>query len=178
MNTNLINDVVLPDSMVTFRNNSVITNALKPHYDSTYEAFGAKAGQTINLRTHQEFSVREDTLNIDVQDVEQKSTALTRSKIFGVDIKYSDAELTQDVDGFMEYRVAPAMATLAAKVDSYVYETISDGINRNFVGLSGRVCRYAGWRPFTLAMGYSRFLRLLLPTRHGSTRNNRPMGGG
>ena len=27
-NTNLINDIVLPDSMVTFRNNSVITNAL------------------------------------------------------------------------------------------------------------------------------------------------------
>ena len=46
-NTNLINDIVLPDSMVTFRNNSVITNALKPHYDDTYQQYGAKAGQTM-----------------------------------------------------------------------------------------------------------------------------------
>ena len=116
--------------MVEFRNNTVITNALRPHYDDTYEYRGAKAGATINLRTHQEFSVREDSLNIDVQDVEQRSVALTRSKIFGVDFTYTDVELTQDVDGFMEYRVKPAMATLAAKVDQYVYETISDGVNQ------------------------------------------------
>ena len=129
-NSNLINDIVLPDSMVEFRNNTVITNALRPHYDDTYEYRGAKAGATINLRTHQEFTVREDTLNIDVQDVEQKSVALARSKVFGVDFTYTDAELTQDVDGFMEFRVKPAMATLAAKVDQYVYETISDGVNQ------------------------------------------------
>lgn len=129
-NSNLINDIVLPDSMVEFRNNTVITNSLRPHYDDTYEFKGAKAGATINLRTHQEFTVREDSLNIDVQDVEQKSVALARTKIFGVDFTYTDAELTQDVDGFMEYRVRPAMATLAAKVDQYVYETISDGVNQ------------------------------------------------
>lgn len=129
-NSNLINDIVLPDSMVTFRNNSVITNSIKPHYDDTYKFHGAKAGATINLRTHQEFTVREDSLNISVQDVEQKSVALTRSKIFGVDFTYTDAELTQDVDGFMEYRVNPAMATLAAKVDQYVYGVIADGVNQ------------------------------------------------
>ena len=129
-NTNLINDIVLPDSMVTFRNNSVITNAIQPHYDDTYEFKGAKAGDTINLRTHQEFTVREDTLNISTQGVEQKSTPLVRSKIFGIDFTYTDAELTQDVDGFMEYRVKPAMATLAAKVDQYVYTTVSDGVSQ------------------------------------------------
>ena len=129
-NTNLINDIVLPDSMVVFRNNTVLTNSLGPHYDDSYQYKGAKAGDTINLRTHQEFSVREDSLNIDVQDVEQKEVALARTKIFGVDMKYSDAELTQDVDGFMEYRVKPAMATLAAKVDQYVYNTIADGVSQ------------------------------------------------
>ena len=129
-NENLINDIVLPDAMVTFRNNSVITNALKPHYDDSYKAFGANPGETINFRTHQEFTVREDSLNIDVQDVKQRSVALTRSKIFGLDFTYTDAELTQDVEGFVEYRVGPAMATLAAKVDQYVYETISDGVSQ------------------------------------------------
>ena len=129
-NISQINDVVLPGSMAEFRNNTVITNALKPQYNSDYEAFGAKPGDTINIRTHQEFSVREDTLNIDIQDVEQKSVALARTKIFGVDFAYTDAELAHDVDGFMEFRVKPAMATLASKVDNYVYETISDGVSQ------------------------------------------------
>ena len=129
-NTNLINDIVLPDSMVEFRNNTVLTNSLGPHYDDTYSYRGAKAGDTINLRVHQEFSTREDSLNIDVQDVEQKEVALARTKIFGIDFKYSDAELASDVNGFMEYRVRPAMATLAAKVDQYVYNTISDGVSQ------------------------------------------------
>lgn len=129
-NTNLINDVVLSDSFVHFRNNSVITNALKPSYDSTYEFAGAKAGATINLRTHQEFSVREDTMNINPDGVEQKSVAMARTKIFGGEMEYSDAELTQDVDGFVEYRVKPLMASIAAKVDNYVYGVIADGVNQ------------------------------------------------
>jgi len=127
-NTNLINDIVLPGSMVSFRNNSVITNALGPHYDDTYKFNGAKAGQAINLRTHQEVTVRTDTFNMSVQDMEQKSVPMVRSKVFGVDISYTDAELTQDVDGFLEYRVKPIMATLAAKVDQYVYQTCAQGV--------------------------------------------------
>lgn len=127
-NVNLINDIVLPDAMVTFRNNTVITNTLRPHYDNSYEAFGAKPGQTINFRTHDEAEVRVDSLVMDVKDVEQKSVPLTRSKIFGIDMTYTDVELTQDIDGFMANRVMPRMAILAAKVDQYVYETISDGI--------------------------------------------------
>lgn len=127
-NVNLINDIVLPDAMVEFRNNTVITNALKPHYDSTYEAFGANPGATINFRTHDEATVRTDSLVMDVKDVEQKSVPLIRSKIFGIDMAYSDVELTQDVDGFMTNRIKPRMAVLAAKVDQYVYQTISQGI--------------------------------------------------
>lgn len=128
-NSNLINDIVLPNAMVEFRNNSVITNALGPHYDDTYQAYGAKPGQTINFRTHQEWEVREDSLVMDVQDVEQKSIPLTRSKIFGIDMTYTDVELAQDVEGFMKYRMGSAMATLAAKVDSYVYNVVYQGVN-------------------------------------------------
>jgi hypothetical protein len=127
-NVNLINDIVLPGSMVNFRNNSVITNAIKPRYDDTYQYKGAKAGAAINIRTHQEVEVREDTFNMNVQGVEQKSVPLIRSKVFGVDISYTDAELTQDVNGFLENRVKPIMATLAAKVDQYVYQTVIAGV--------------------------------------------------
>lgn len=128
-NSNLINDIVLPGAMVEFRNNTVITNALGPHYDDTYAAYGALPGATINFRTHQEWQVREDSLVMDVKDVVQRSVPLTRSKIFGIDLTYTDAELAQDVEGFMKYRVGSAISTLAAKVDSYVFNTMYQGIS-------------------------------------------------
>lgn len=119
-NTNLINDIVLPDSMVHFRNNTVLTNAIGPQYDNTYSDHGAKSGASINLRTHQLFEVREDSLEMNVGPVTQKEVTLTKSKIMGIDILYSDAELSQDVNGFIEYRAKPAMQQLAAKWDYWV----------------------------------------------------------
>jgi hypothetical protein len=126
-NTNLINDVVLPDSFRVLRNNTVLTNAIGPHYDDTYKFKGAKPGESLRLRTPQEFTTR-STLTANMQDVEQKNVTLTQNVIRGIDIQYSDAELAQDVDGFIEYRAAPAMATLAASVDQYIYNTLADSV--------------------------------------------------
>jgi len=67
-------------------------------------------------------------MTANVQDVAQKSIPLARSVVRGIDMKYSSAELTQDVEGFKQYRLKPALATLAAKIDSYIYETVSDQI--------------------------------------------------
>ena len=127
-NTTLINDIVMKEGVRVFRNNTVLTNAIKPQYDDSYQFKGAKAGESIRIETPQEFTARE-TFTADVQDVEQKSVTLTRSVVRGIDIRFSSAEMTQDnVDGFNQNKVAPAMATLAAKVDSYVYETVADEI--------------------------------------------------
>jgi len=127
-NVNLVNDLVMTDAVRVFRNNTVLTNAIGPQYDSTYETFGAKSGQAINIQVPQEFTTR-NTFAASVQDVEQKQVTLTRSVVRGIDIRYSSAEMTQDnVDGFVKNKVAPAMSTLAASVDSYIYETVSDGI--------------------------------------------------
>lgn len=128
-NTNLINDIVLPESMVILRNNTAILNSIGAHYDDSYQFHGAKVGASVGLRTAQEFTVRE-TMTADVQDVEQKEIPLTRSVIRGIDMKYSSAELKQDVDGFKQYRLKPAIATLAAKIDSYIYDTVSDAASQ------------------------------------------------
>lgn len=127
-NTNLINDIVLPDSLVYFRNNSVVLNSFKPQYDDSYASRGAKAGSTINLRTHEEVTIRRNSLNIDVKDVEERSVSLPRTQIFGADLTYTDVEIAQDLDGFMERRIKPRVATIAASIDQYIYETMSDGV--------------------------------------------------
>lgn len=129
-NTNLINDIVLKDGMVHFRNNTVLTNALKPSYDDSYQFRGSKAGEAIRLQVPQEFTTR-STFTANVQDVEQKAVTLTRSVVRGIDIRFSSAEMTQDnVDGFIQNKVAPAMATLAAEVDNTIYQNLVAGVSQ------------------------------------------------
>ena len=129
-NTNLINDIVLKDGMVHFRNNTVLTNALKPTYDDSYQFKGAKAGESVRIQTPQEFSTR-STFTANVQDVEQKAVTLTRSVVRGIDIRFSSAEMTEDnVDGFIQNKVAPAMSTLAAEVDNTIYQNLISGVSQ------------------------------------------------
>jgi hypothetical protein len=73
--------------------------------------------------TPQEFSVRSGK-TIDVQDVEEKNVTLTRATQRGVDIKYSSAELTQDLvmGEFGRTKIQPAMATLAAYIDNFIMD--------------------------------------------------------
>jgi len=125
-NTNLTNDLIFKEANRHFRNNTIFVNSCKPSYDDTYQFKGSKAGEAIRLEVPQEYSVRE-TIVQDIQDVEEKNVTLTRSVIRGVDIKYSSPELTQDIDGFADRKIKPAMAALAAKVDSYCMDVASDG---------------------------------------------------
>jgi hypothetical protein len=126
-NTTKIHDAVYKDAVRTLRNETAFINMIEPHYDSTYAAHGAKEGESIRLMQPAEFSVREGN-NIDIQDVEEKTVTLTRSVLRGVDFKFSSSEMTQDVDEFNRTKIQPAMATLAAKIDNYCMEAISDQI--------------------------------------------------
>jgi len=126
-NTNKTNDLVFLEAQRHFRNNTIFVNSCGANYNDDYKVHGAKAGQEIRLPVPQEYTVRE-TLNMDIQDVEEKTVPLTRSVIRGVDIKYSSPELTQDIDGFSERKIKPAMTALAAKIDTYCMDTVSDQI--------------------------------------------------
>lgn len=129
-NTNLVNDLVMKEGVRTFRNNTVFANSIKREYDPSYQVMGAKPGDTIRIQKPQLFSTR-STKAISTQDVTQTSKSLAVATITGIDIKYSSAELTQDnVDRFNQNKLAPAMATLAAKVDSTMLSTVYKQVNQ------------------------------------------------
>lgn len=113
-----VHDMVYKDAVQTFRSHSKFINLVKPRYDKTYAAMGAKEGESIRLMTPAEFTVREGN-NLQVQSVEEKNVTLTRSVLRGVDFKFSSAEMTQDVDSFNKTKVEPAMAALASKIDAF-----------------------------------------------------------
>ena len=117
-NTTLVNDLILKEGHRTLRNNTAYINALSPEYDSRYESNGAAAGSELRIMVPKEYSVRSGkTMN--VQDDVEKSVTISKSIQRGIDLKFSSAELTQDISLMSKTKISPAMATLASWWDNY-----------------------------------------------------------
>ena len=86
-------------------------------YDASYAVEGAKIGSALKIRLPNEYTVRTGkTLN--AQDTSETSTTLTVATQKGVDLNFSTAELTLDLDDFSERILEPAMSVLAANIEA------------------------------------------------------------
>ena len=85
-------------------------------YDSQFAQDGAKIGTTLNIRMPPKYSVRTGA-TYSGQDHVERSTPLTVSSQYGVDISFTTAELTMDLNEFSDNILDPAMAQLAAKIE-------------------------------------------------------------
>jgi len=86
-------------------------------YDDRFAQEGAKIGQTLNVRMPAKYNVRTGA-TYDADDHTQRSTPFTVDSQYGVDVSFTSVELTMSMDDFSKRHIDPAMAQLAAKIES------------------------------------------------------------
>lgn len=86
-------------------------------YDDRFAQTGAKIGQSLNVRMPAKYSVRTGA-TLSTQDHVERSTPLTVDSQYGVDVSFTSVELTMSMDDFSKRHIEPAMAQLAAKIES------------------------------------------------------------
>jgi hypothetical protein len=86
-------------------------------YDNKFAQSGAKIGTSLNIRMPSKYSVRTGA-TLTAQDHVERSTPLTVSSQYGVDVSFTTVELTMQLDDFSKRIIEPAMAQLAAKIES------------------------------------------------------------
>ena len=101
-------------------------------YDDSFAQSGAKIGDSLKIRLPNQYTVRTGR-TIDVQDTSESSVTLQVATQKGVDMAFTSADLTMDLDDFSKRILEPAMAVLAANIESDalsmykdVYQEISD----------------------------------------------------
>ena len=94
---------------------NAITN-VNTQYDDQYAQSGAKIGYTLNIRMPTKYEVRTGA-TLSAEDHVERSTPLTVQSQYGVDVNFTTAELTMELDDFSERVLAPAMTQLAAKTE-------------------------------------------------------------
>lgn len=86
-------------------------------YDDSFAKTGAKIGDTLKVRLPNRYTVRTGK-TLQAQDTAEESVSLQVSTQKGVDMNFSSNELTLSLDDFSERVIDPAMAALAATIES------------------------------------------------------------
>jgi hypothetical protein len=97
-------------------------------YDDSFAKTGAKIGDTMKIRLPNQYTVRTGK-TLSAQDTTENQVPLTVGTQKGVDVNFSSAELTLNLDDFSQRILEPAMAVLAANIESDAMSMFLDVYN-------------------------------------------------
>lgn len=112
----------------------VLAKKVNRSYDPSFANSGGKIGSTLKIRLPNKYTVRTGkTLN--AQDTNEVSETLTVATQVGVDMTFSSAELTMEMDDFAERIIEPAAAIVATNIENAIAARYVD--IPNLVGTAG-----------------------------------------
>jgi hypothetical protein len=103
-------------------------------YDSSFANAGGKIGDTLKIRLPNKYTVRTGK-NLAAQGTSETSSTLTVATQVGVDMTFSSAELTMEMDNFAERIIEPAAAVVASNIENAIAARYVDV--PNLVGTAG-----------------------------------------
>lgn len=111
-------------------------------YDDQFAKSGAKIGQTLNVRMPSKYTVRTGAA-ASYQDHVERSTPLSVSSQYGVDLSFSSVDLTMSLDDFSRRVVDPAMSQLAAKIEGDCLSDAFKLVNNYTNGTTNTMLNYS-----------------------------------
>lgn len=120
------------------------------HYDDSFAKEGAKIGDTLKIRLPNQFVTRTGatmTASGATTDITEPSVSLQVATIKGVDMYFSSLELTLSLQDFSKRIITPAMAQLAANIESDAFAMILDVYQAvNNIGSAATFAKILGGR--------------------------------
>ena len=122
-NTLLTTDKITREALRLLHQKLNFIGRVNRSYDASFAKSGAKIGDTLRIRLPSEYVVT-DGATLVAQDSVQKNTSLQVNNRKHVGMSFTDEELTMDIDNFSELHLEPAMAVLAANIESDMLENV------------------------------------------------------
>lgn len=131
-NSLLTIDMITREAIMLFRNSNAFIQNLDRQYDDQFANDGAKIGFNLRIRLPNDYVVRTGPA-MQIQDTTEQSTTLVVSTQKGVDVSFSSAERTMQLDDYSERVLAPMINNLAGEVAQTIMQGVDGGVS-NFVG--------------------------------------------
>lgn len=126
--------MITRESLRILENNLQFTKHVNREYDDAFGKTGAKIGNTLNLRLPARYVGRSGPA-LSIENQTETYFPLTLSTQFGVDVQFTSQDMELSLDDFSERVLAPAIATVANKID---FDGLQQAFNvYNLVGTPG-----------------------------------------
>lgn len=128
-NSNLTPTMVTREALRILHQKLNFIGNIDRQHDASFANDGAKIGDTLKIRLPNQYTVRTGA-TISVQDNLENSVDLTVATQKGVDVEFTSAELTMDIDDFGQRILDPMMSVLAANIEADALSMYKDVYNQ------------------------------------------------
>lgn len=128
-NTLLTPDMITKEAQRILHQKLQFVGNVNRQYDDSFANEGAKIGDSLRVRLPNEYTVRTGA-TLSTQDTTETSTTLQVATQKGVDVNFTTAELSTDIDNFSSRIIEPAMAVLAAAIENDAISMYKDVYNQ------------------------------------------------
>lgn len=148
-NTIKVIDMVAKEALRIAHEKATFVSTVYRDYDDSFAKQGAKIGSTLRVRDPNQYTRRQGSRVMDVQDQNESTQTITVATQDGVDMRFNSAELALDtdnpsaVDAFSKRYIEPAMAVMISGIDGdCLVQATKD--TYNIVGTPGTVVGASG----------------------------------
>jgi hypothetical protein len=131
-------DLVTKEALRIAHEKCAFIGTVNRSYDDTYSKKGAKIGDTLRVRNPNQYSRRQGSRIMSVQDQQETTQALAVATQDGVDMKFNSAELSLSIDELSARYIEPAMSVLMSGIEGD-FLTAMTKATYNTVGTAGVV---------------------------------------
>ena len=150
-NTFKVLDMIAKQGLAVAHEKATFLSTINRQYDSEFKPSGSgrKIGGTLRIREPNQYTRRQGSRVMDVQEQDEATQTLTLATQDGVDMGFNSAELTLDTDNpdqvqaFTERYIEPAMGTLISGIESDALAQFTKDIY-NLTGTPGTVVGASG----------------------------------
>jgi len=118
-NSSLTADLIVKDGLKEFKNNTPFLQGVSRQYDRSYSVAGAEEGDQVRIERPKQFTMRSGKV-AQVQDNKESSVILATTRQRGCDIRFSTAELKQDIGVFGPKYIRPAIQTITSGIEAEI----------------------------------------------------------
>lgn len=117
-NTNLTIDMVTKEAMRIAHEKLAFLGTVRRDLDDSFGKSGAKSGSTLRVRKPVQYTRRQGSRVMNVQDSEETAVTVTLATQDGCDLRFNSAELSLDLDDFSQRYIQPAVSSLVSGIES------------------------------------------------------------
>lgn len=125
-NTFKVVDMVTREALRIAHESASFLGTIDRQYDDSFKGSGAKQGSTLRVREPNQYTRRQGSRVMDVQDQNESTQTITAATQDGVDMRFNSAELIQSVnsgskfDDLSKNYIEPAVKSLVSGIESDV----------------------------------------------------------